>query len=343
MRRGARPRGRTPRRRPGSGRHPVPHRVQLPAADAGADQEVRLNADIPGIADLDALGAQYLPDTLLFFMPVMATAMPAPDGTAAELDGMGNSYIAEHTVGASVYPLAEITRDGWVTAGHTGDLLDLVAGEGRNGDAFIMPGAVPAEIGSGDVLVEIGADGTRYPSVLNFIFTTVPALASYQFDTDASPTTMVYDADGVPANHSVLTVPGHAKQVTLTWWRPQRKPAPGEAGTWIDMGGLSYDLPLLGRARNSEGAEIGGAPSEVGAYLSATSNGTSVPVDQYGVIDPAADAQADTAQTMSLTLSLEECFPDWASFGSGTTFELDLEARTAFGDLSSSRVGFVLE
>ena len=46
---------------------------------------------------------------------------------------------------------------------------------------------------------------------------------------------------------------------------------------------------------------------------------------------------------MSLTLSLEQCFPEWASFGPRTTFELDLEARTAFGDLSSSRVQFVLE
>ena len=46
---------------------------------------------------------------------------------------------------------------------------------------------------------------------------------------------------------------------------------------------------------------------------------------------------------MSLTLSLEQCFPEWASFGPRTTFELDLEARTAFGDLSSCRVRFVLE
>ena len=183
--------------------------------------------------------------------------MPAPDGTAAELDGMGNSYIAEHTVGAAVYPLAEITRDGWVTAGHTGALLDLVAGEGRNGDAFIMPGAVPSEIGSGDVVVEIGADGVRYPGVLNFVFTTVPALASYQFDTDASPTPMTYDAGRGPRQPLGPHRAGGATTVTLTFWRPQRKAAPGETGTWIDMGGLSYDLPLLGKARNGEGVEIG--------------------------------------------------------------------------------------
>jgi hypothetical protein len=325
---------------PGAPQFHIVSNFRLPGG--GGDQEARINADIPGISDLDALAAQYLPGTLLFFMPVMAPQMPAPDGTAAELDGLGNSYIAEHAVGGVVYPLAEITHD-WVTAGHTGTLLDLVAGEGRNGDAFIMPGAVPSEIGSGDALVEIGADGVRYPGVLNFVFSTAPALVSYQFDTDASPAPMVYDTGGVPANRSVLTVPAGARTVTLTWWRPQRKPAPGEAGRWIDMGGLSYDLPLLGRARNSEGAEIGAPPSEVGAYLSATSNGASVPVDRFGMIDPAADAQADTAKTVSLTLSLEQCFPDWASFGPGTTFELDLEARTAFGDLSSSRVRFLLE
>ena len=326
---------------PGAPQFHLVSNFRLPGG--AGDQDVRINADIPVITDVDALAAQYLPGTLLFFMPVMAAEMPAADGTAAELDGMGNSYIAEHTVGDVVYPLAEIVRSDWTTAGHSGALLDLVAAEGRNGDAFIMPGAVPAEIGSGDVLVEIGADGIRYPGVLNFVFSTVPALASYQFDAELSPTPMVYDTGGVPANRSVLTVPAGATTVTLTWWRPQRKPAPGEAGTWIDMGGLSYDLPLLGRARNSEGAEIGSMPSEVGAYLSATSNGESVPVDRFGVTDTAADAQASTADTVSLTLSLERCFPEWATFGPGTTFELDLEARTAFGDLSSSRVSFVLE
>jgi hypothetical protein len=207
-----------------------------------------------------------------------------------------------------------------------------------------MPGALPAQIGSGDAFVEVAQGGAQYPGVVNFVFNTVPALASYQFG-DASPTAMVYDSGGVPANHSLLMVPSGAKEVTLTWWRPQRRAAPGEVGSWIDMGGLSYDAPLLGPAITGEGDELPGTYDAVGAYTSAVSNGVSVPVDAggWGVVDPAADAPANAGHTMSMTISLEKVFSEWATFGPGTRFELDLEARTAFGDLSSSRVRFELE
>lgn len=310
----------------------------------GGDQDARVNASIPGIADLDGLVDQYLPDTLLLFMPVMGDVMPAPDGTSAALDGLGNSYFLEHQAGGVTYPLIETAANDWTTGTHTGTLLDLIAAVGRGGDAFVMPGALPAEIGSGDAFVEVAQNGIQYPGVVNFVFNTVPALASYQFD-DASPTAMVYDANGVPANHSLLVVPPGAKEVTLTWWRPQRRAAPGEAGTWVDMGGLSYGAPLLGPAITSEGAELPGTYSDVGAYVSAVSNGVSVPMDAggWGVIDPAADAPANAGNTISMTISLETAFSEWATFGSGTRFEVDLEARTAFGDLSSSRVRFALE
>jgi hypothetical protein len=310
----------------------------------GGNQDARVNASIPGVADLDGLIAAYLPGTLLLFMPIMDASMPAPDGTPAELDGLGNSYFLEHQVAGVTYPLVERSANVWSAGTHTGALLDLVASADRGGDAFVMPGALPAQIGSGDAFVEVARDGTQYPGVVNFVFNTVPALASYRFG-DAAPTAMVYDAAGVPANRSVLSVPPGAKTVTLTWWRPQRTAAPGEAGTWIDMGGLSYDAPLLGPARTREGAELPGTHEATGAYVSATSNGTSVPVsaDGSGIVDPARDAPADAGNTVSVTLSLEKVFSDWASFGPGTTFELDLEARTAFGDLASSRVSFVLE
>jgi len=310
----------------------------------GGDQDARVNASIPGIADLDGLVDQYLPGTLLLFMPVMGDVMPAPDGTPAELDGLGNSYFLEHQAGGVTYPLVETAANDWATGTHTGTLLDLIAAVDRGGDAFVMPGALPAEIGSGDAFVEVAQNGIQYPGVVNFVFNTVPALASYQFDA-AAPTAMVYDANGVPANHSLLMVPPGAKEVTLTWWRPQRRAAPGEAGMWIDMGGLSYDAPLLGPAITGEGAELTGTYSDVGAYVSAASNGASIPVDSrgWGVVDPAADAPASVGNTMSMTLSLERVFSEWATFGPGTRFELDLEARTAFGDLSSSRVRFELE
>jgi len=113
------------------------------------------------------------------------------------------------------------------------------------------PGALPSEIGSGDCFMETAADGTKYPGTVNFVFNTAPALESYQFDTDATATTAVYDANGVwdgrPGPNAQIMVPRGASKVTLTFWRPQRKAAPGEpasAGGWVDIGGLWYGVDV---------------------------------------------------------------------------------------------------
>jgi hypothetical protein len=303
--------------------------------------DVRINVDIPGISDIDGLIARNLPTTV-----VLATSVLG--GEAAKLDGLGNSYILEHSVDGVVYPRIELAWPDWSAATHTGSLLDLVAGVNRHGDALLMPGALPGEIGSGDAFVETAPDGVTYPGVLNFVFNTAPALKSYQFDTDGTPTEMVYGADGVPANRSRITVPSGAKSVTLTWWRPQRKAAAGEIGEWIDMGGLAYAADIFGPAKVSDAAGAAAQPgthSANGAYLNAVANGNTIPTDgtEERIVDSAADAPANGANTMSFTLSFEKCYSDWSSFGPGTLAEFDIAGSTVYGDNAACRVQFVLE
>ena len=298
-----------------------------------------INVDIPGITDIDGLIAEFLPSTVILSTRVVG-------GATAELDGLGNAYVLEHTLGGVVYPLIETPA--WVPATHTGQYLDLVAGPGRNGGVLFIPGALPDEIGSGDAFVERTPDGVAYPGVLNFVFTTAPALKSYRFDTDASPTKVLYGADGVPLDTAPLVVPHGATAVTLTWWRPQRKAVDGEVGEWIDMGGLAWYADTFGPAKVSDWPDAAAQPGThdaTGAYSNAVSNGQPVATDgtEGRVVDPAMDKPANGDNTMSFTLSFTKTYSGWADFGPGTLVEFDITGSTMYGDNAACLLRFKLE
>jgi hypothetical protein len=322
----------------------------------GADQstgEVCVNANIPGIEDVDGLIDQVLPPALLILMPVMGSTA---DGSTATLDGLGNTWVPEHDVGGFTYPMYEknlsIREEERLTSGHSKGpgLLDLVAAVDRQGDAFVYPGATAGQIMPGDAFIERLDDGTEYAGVLNFVFNTVPAVKAYRFD-DGEVVEQIYDSQGVPADDGILTVPSGATTVTLTCWRPQRKAAPGETGTgagnWIDMGKLSWEAPPLPMA-DREGGPVSVETGETGYILSASSEtaagSTAIAVDpdDWSIVDAAGDKPADAANTITLTLDFAGMFPQWGTgaIPSGSVVAIDLGARAAFGDLASSRVRF---
>jgi hypothetical protein len=297
-----------------------------------------INVNIPGLTNVDGLIAEYVPSTITLAMPVLG-------GATAQLDGLGNPYMVEHVIGGITYPQV----NGGPPA-YSGALLQLATGVTR--DAQIMPGASPEEIAAGDAFVETAIDGVNYPGVLNFVFNTAPALVSYQFDTDPAPTTVVYDGSGVsqrgmtPETAKRLQAPAGATTVTLTWWRPQRRATTGETGDaagWIDVGGLRYrcDIPNAARVPGG-GAELPGSHSARDAYVSAAANGTPIAVtSDDGIIDPAVDAPANAANTVSFTVSLPKCFSEWASFPSGTEFDFDIQALSWYGDNAARKLYFV--
>jgi hypothetical protein len=305
----------------------------------GAQQ---VNANIPGITDLDGLIARNLPSALS-----LATVFPS--GESALLDGLGNSYISAHTLDGVTYPRVNDAPPTYSADG----LLNLTNSTQHPGGAIMMPGALPSEISSGDCFTETAANGTKYPGTVNFVFNTAPALKSYQFDTEATATDAVYDANGVwdgqPGPNAQITVPKGASKVTLTFWRPQRKAAPGEpasAGGWVDIGGLWYSVDLSPVYTSTNPDDPGSGPSDLtDAYSNATANGAPIPPSPWagGMLDPVGDLPADPDNTISFTLDLAKCFSSWPTLGPGAWFRMGLQAKGGYGDNAMIGLLFTLE
>jgi hypothetical protein len=307
-----------------------------------------VNANISTIVDIDALIDRYLPMAL-------SLAMEAPDGTPAQLDGLDNSYVAEHVVDGVTYPLVGLD---YATPTYSSlGILDLIPDPRHPTGCPLKPGALADEISGGDCFVMTTSNGTNYPGTLNFAFNTAPALKSYQFDTDAQPTDIVYDTDAVQLRDGrrelggvqveVPTTPARASTVTLTFWRPQRKATPGEAASprgWVDIGGLWYavDASVPRQGMDDPGT---GTASVVGAISSIRANGATVPPPPWegGVLDPVADLPADPSDTISFTLDLAECYSSWSGLGSGAFFSIGLQAMGGYGDNAATGIWFTLE
>jgi hypothetical protein len=301
----------------------------------GAQQ---VNANIPGISDLDGLIARNLPSAL-------SLATDFPSGESAVLDGLGNSYINAHTLDGVAYPRVNDAPPVYSGAG----LLNLTNNTQHPGGAIMMPGALPSEIRSGDAFTETTSNGIKYPGTVNFVFNTAPALKSYQFDSDATATDAVYDANGVwngqPGPNAQIMVPSGASKVTLTFWRPQRKAAPGEPASatgWVDIGSLWYSVYPSPVYTTTNLDDPGSGPNDLtDAYSNATANGAAVPASPWagGMLDPVADRPADPAQTISFTLDLTKCFSNWQTLGPGAWFKIGLQAKGGYGD--NAMIGFL--
>ena len=296
-----------------------------------------INVDIPGINDVDGLIARYLPSTVTLTAQVI--------GGTAKLDGLGNSYLLDHIVDGTAYPLVN-----FAPSTRSGGLLDLVAGAG--GTAQITPGAMPSEIGAGDTFVETGADGVGYPGTLGFVFNTAPALESYQFNTDPDPTDVTYDAYGVAVQgmtpQSPFLVASDATKVRLTFWRPQRQATAGETGNadgWIDIGGLDYRVAIPAPPTTGDSAQSLSARDASGSHSAASEDRAPraiAPSTDGGVLDAAPDAPSSSANTVTFTVDLSTCFSNWDTLGSGARFALDVQALSAYGDNAARTLYFEL-
>lgn len=279
-----------------------------------------INANIAAITDLNPLIAAAVPTTVTLATQVIG-------GATATLDCLGNVYCASHTVGSATYPLVN-----FAAATFTGTYLDLATGP--TGDAQISPGAAPADIGAGDAFIEI-IGASSYPGTLNFVFNTAPALVSYNVGSGVQ--TVTYDASGVATSGMSQAAPislaAGATSLTVTFWRPQREALSTETGSWTDIGGLNY------RADTPNSPAGSTKHSCTGAYSAATSNGTAVTATSDGVLDPALDAQANVANTVSWTIDLATCF-DWSLMASGTAFDLDIQAVSVYGDNAARKLFF---
>ena len=214
------------------------------------------------------------------------------------------------------------------------------------GFTFFSPGATTSEIGTGDVLVQrvtSGGTESQFVTLLPFVFATVPALLSYD-DGRGNSATIDYPVPSPPpppgnpgSRENPFPVRARANGevlVTMTFWRPQRRPIPPESGEWIDIGGLSYSAKTHFTAQP-------GCPqrafSENDPNLAPADS--PLPDGPGGVVDGAPDRPANPANTFTLTLNLTGCRANHgASFEPGETVTLSFHGVSYGGpDEGSTR------
>jgi hypothetical protein len=163
------------------------------------------------------------------------------------------------------------------------------------------------EIRGGDLLLAratIGGQEAEFTGSLATVFATVPAIAYYvdelgtrhDVSYPVAPGTDFPVVDGPDAGSDV--------SVTLTFWRPQRRALPQEAGNWIDIGGLMHFAQLRGAA--PEGPCPESSYSAVEPEL-VPSPGFSGALAHFLLIDSVGDQAANSGNTFSYTLNLSQC------------------------------------
>jgi hypothetical protein len=315
------------------------------------DQTVNANAAALTDAQIDAAVSTYS-DLLLTLLPGAKRELDCGDPNTGLVYCRKNGStgkIAQYPNPPSTWPsfpgCCDDDGDGFGTL--TPDPGSGTApGAPPEGAMTLHHGATTAQIGTGDVLIQRVSDANdvetgAFPSTQQFVFATVPALVSYT-DGQGNSATVSYPVPGpnpgpggpgTRGNGFPVAAPCPTCDVvvTLTYWRPQRTPIPGDAGygvpgAWTDIGGLVYSPALadLGfrcpQSLISESDPNLLTPSAADRNLPALSN------DQGGFIDQAADQSANPANTFTYTVNLTQCLAaKGLSFNSGEERGLELE------------------
>jgi hypothetical protein len=202
----------------------------------------------------------------------------------------------------------------------------------------IEHGATSAEIATGDLLIQrVTTAGVEqeYPATLQFVFATNPALVSYS-DTAGNSLTLPYpgpgqDGPGSDANPlPVAAGPDGDVVLTLTFWRPQRRPIPPETANWIDLGGLTYPTLVQYVGSPADGTIQRFCPQT--AFSSFDPNLVPAPTTGLppGMTDTAADQPANPANTLTYTLNLTSCLAAYgATLDPGEKTGIDFIARVS--------------
>lgn len=226
---------------------------------------------------------------------------------------------------------------------------------------FLSHGATSDRIRTGQMLVQrvtTGGVESIFVSTLQYVFATVPALVSYS-DTAGNSAIVSYPVANQHADaFSVAAGPDGNVVLTLTFWRPQRRPIPGEPGygvpgAWTDIGGLTYTAVVqeIGDLGNPPGRRHIGKACPQGAFSSTDPLAPAsfqLPVDSGpdgagGMTDQTPDRLADSGNTFTYTLNVSQCL---ASLGTSWKehegVDFSFNAMTSTPDNAGQGVTFVL-
>jgi hypothetical protein len=208
-------------------------------------------------------------------------------------------------------------------------------------------GATSSQIGTADTLILRITDAgqeTQLADMHQFIFATVPALASY-VDEAGRQTVVAYPvAPGDPgtAENGFPVVDGPDAdsdvEVTVTLWRPQRRPTSDEEcvqppvpscteNEWIDVGGLDYTASSReGFARTND---TGWCPQDAFEVSDPTLSAGFPDPQGGGFRDLASDKAPNPANTFTYELNLTRCLRAYGiGFAPGDTQIFSFESFT---------------
>jgi hypothetical protein len=208
----------------------------------------------------------------------------------------------------------------------------------------LMPRATSDQIQTGDTPILRTTTGgvlTQTPKPIDFVFDTVPALASYD-DGVGDSGAISYPAPPGEPGTQLNPIPVAANStgdlvVALRFWRPQRKGIPGAGEpAFMDIGHLEYTVDATSLAQAAAGPGVHTTASSCSpASLRTNTPGLSVssqPGPGAGegfVIDSADDQPANPANLLGFSIDLTKCITDGGAPGLpvGTEGMLGLKAN----------------
>jgi hypothetical protein len=224
----------------------------------------------------------------------------------------------------------------------------LLGADANGGHEFSLnPNATSSQIGSGDVIGEVLTEGgatSQIPTTIDFVFNTVPAIASYSDSAGDSGTVTYPDTSNLGTQSNPLKVaagPNGDVVMTFTLYRPQRQGVAGAGEpAFMDIGHLGYELDnasapapgstIVGSATGPQcPASSYSNPSSTLALVSGGTGEHSPPTGDGVLVDSANDQPASPANTISFTADLTQCLAaKGESFPAGGSVQFDISANS---------------
>jgi hypothetical protein len=199
----------------------------------------------------------------------------------------------------------------------------------------LLHGARSDQVFAGQMLrVSFGSAQELWGTV-SYVFVTVPALVSYTDEAGTEVPVSYPVAPGAPGTQqNPFVVPDDDGdgdvQVALTFWRPQRKALPNEAGDWKDLGHTVYGAHVQGPTGGYNCREFAySAPT--GLIPASQLDNTGNP--RFGLLDESDDQTPDPDRKLGFTLDLTKCQAsafdpsDPGTFNSGDVVAVTLRAQ----------------
>lgn len=289
-------------------------------------------------------------DTLMSSIQTLAIEVKGSSADTSELDCGSLGYCSSGGTGKLVNTTTSFPGSSGGTYDADADGYGTLT-KGATGDFQLQTGATTSTIKSGDTLLQYvtsGSTTTSYTGVLNFIFSSNPALKNIIVSGGATQT-INYSANPIlGSSNNCIQIPVSTDPVTITMtgWRPQRpgNTTAGEA-EYVDIGNslVTIDIPNQPCTLGGGGGCTGQGPGNCRSASYSTTD-ANLSTDPNGLQDKKGDVDADSSNTYTFNINLTDCLNNASggaiSWSSGQTLFVDLQFRSNYGDNAAQKVCF---